>query len=139
MPPYFAGTSISGSTAASARRSRRVLRLTGATPFTDNRMSSGTMHTVGLPKGDWTDNLPQVRRGESTYGEPHMGAGEQKVIRLIQALEAAKPRSLILLEEPEITLHPDAQKGLAWYLMSLARRKGHQIIVATHSAALFET
>ena len=33
-------------TAASARRSRRVLRLTGATPFTDNRMSSGTMHTV---------------------------------------------------------------------------------------------
>lgn len=100
---------------------------------------SGTMHTVGLPKGDWTDNLPQVRRGESTYGEPHMGAGEQKVIRLIQALEAAEPRSLILLEEPEITLHPDAQKGLAWYLMSLARRKGHQVIVATHSAALFET
>jgi len=100
---------------------------------------SGAMHTVGLPKGEWQDYLPQVKRGESTYGEPHMGAGEQKVIRLIQALEAIQQRSLILLEEPEITLHPDAQRGLAWYLMSLARRKGHQIIVATHSAALFET
>ena len=33
-------------TAASARRSRRVLRLTGATPLTDSRMSSGMVHTV---------------------------------------------------------------------------------------------
>ena len=100
---------------------------------------SGSMHKVGLPKGDWTDSLPQVSRGNNTYGEPHMGAGEQKVIRLIQELEAIPTRSLVLLEEPEITLHPDAQKGLAWYLMSLARRKGHQILVATHSASLFET
>jgi hypothetical protein len=68
-----------------------------------------------------------------------MGAGEQKVINLVRSLEAMPVRSLILLEEPEITLHSDAQRGLAWYLMSLARRKGHQIIVATHSAELFET
>jgi predicted ATPase len=99
----------------------------------------GSMHQVGLPKGVWSDYLPQVKRGDHIYGEPHMGAGEQKVIRLIQALEAVPSSSLILLEEPEITLHPDAQRGLAWYLMSVARRKGHQIIVATHSDALFET
>ncbi|MBY4692771.1 AAA family ATPase [Burkholderia latens] len=99
----------------------------------------GKMHQVGLPKGNWKDHLPQVKRGEYIYGEPHMGAGEQKVIRLVQALEAIPQRSLVLLEEPEITLHPDAQRGLAWYLMSLARRKGHQILVATHSADLFET
>jgi len=68
-----------------------------------------------------------------------MGAGEQKVIRLLQVLEAVPAQSLILLEEPEITLHPDAQRGLAWYLMSLSYRKGHQIIVATHSTELFES
>ena len=100
---------------------------------------SGAMHTVGLSKSEWIDRLPQVTRSDSVYSEPHMGAGEQKVIRLIQALEAIDQSSLILLEEPEITLHADAQRGLAWYLMSLARRKGHQIIVATHSSALFET
>ncbi|WP_172425066.1 ATP-dependent nuclease [Vandammella animalimorsus] len=100
---------------------------------------AGSMHKVGLPKGDWSDSLPQVKKGDYTYGEPHMGAGEQKVIRLIQSLELLPDKSLVLLEEPEITLHPDAQRGLAWYLMSLARRKGHQIILATHSAALFET
>lgn len=98
----------------------------------------GTMHTVGLEKGDWRDSLPQVKRGEYTYAEPHMGAGEQKVIRLVRALEALPQGSLVLLEEPEITLHPDAQRGLAWYLMSLSRRKGHQIILSTHSSELFE-
>ena len=99
---------------------------------------SGTMHTVGLAKGDWSDDLPVVKRGEHGYAEPHMGAGEQKVIRLMRALEALPKSSLVLLEEPEITLHSDAQRGLAWYLMSLARRKGHQIILTTHSADLFE-
>lgn len=99
----------------------------------------GRMNTVGLAQGAWEENLPQVKRGAYTYGEAHMGAGEQKVIRLLQMLEAVPSRSLILLEEPEITLHPDAQRGLAWYLMSLSYRKGHQIIVATHSTDLFET
>lgn len=100
--------------------------------------AGGTMHTVGLAKGDWSEVLPQVTRGKNIYAEPHMGAGEQKVIRLVRALEALPNRSLVLLEEPEITLHPDAQRGLAWYLMNLARRKGHQIVLTTHSAELFE-
>lgn len=67
-----------------------------------------------------------------------MGAGEQKVVRLISTLEALPEKSLVLLEEPEISLHPDAQRGLAWYLMTLGRRKGHQIIIATHSTDIFE-
>lgn len=99
----------------------------------------GMMHTVGLERGAWRDNLPLVTRGPCGYAEPHMGAGEQKVIRMMRAIEALADRSLILLEEPEITLHPDAQRGLAWYLMNVARRKGHQIILSTHSAELFET
>ncbi len=100
---------------------------------------AGQNNVVGLPQGPWAETMPQVRRGVFTYGEPHMGAGEQKVIRLINALEQVPVRSLVLLEEPEITLHPDAQRGLAWYLMSLSRRKGHQIIVSTHSTEIFET
>jgi hypothetical protein len=99
---------------------------------------AGSMQTVGLEKGSWKDVLPLVKRGALGYAEPHMGAGEQKVIRLMKALEALPVRSLILIEEPEITLHPDAQRGLAWYFMNLAKRKGHQIILTTHSAELFE-
>ena len=68
-----------------------------------------------------------------------MGAGEQKVVRLVQTLEAIPDKSLIVLVEPEITLHPDAQRGLAWYLMALSARKGHQILIATHSSDIFDS
>lgn len=128
---------------------RSQIEVKGSAPFDQMLLASmtkvlgvpyeaGTMHTVGLQKGEWSDDLPLVKRGEYGYAEPHMGAGEQKVIRLMRALEALPHRSLVLLEEPEITLHTDAQRGLAWYLMSLAKRKGHQIIITTHSAELFE-
>lgn len=129
---------------------RAQIEVKKSAPFDDNLVSSmskilgipydaGTMHTVGLAKGDWSDDLPLVKRGQCGYSEPHMGAGEQKVIRIVRALEALPKSSLILLEEPEITLHSDAQRGLAWYLMNLARRKGHQIVLTTHSADLFES
>jgi predicted ATPase len=94
---------------------------------------------VRPPDNKWKDELPQISRASVTYGEPHMGAGEQKVVRLVRFLESLPKKSLVLLEEPEITLHPDAQRGLAWYLMALCNRRGHQIIVATHSAEMFET
>jgi hypothetical protein len=68
-----------------------------------------------------------------------MGAGEQKVVRLVEKIEKIPEKSLILIEEPELTLHPDAQIGLAWYLMAVAKRRGHQIIIATHSEYLFQT
>lgn len=95
-------------------------------------------HTVSVPNAQWSDKIPELRRGASTYTEGHMGAGEQKIVRLIASLEALPSKSLVLLEEPELTLHPDAQYGLAWYVMALARRKGHQIIIATHSPHIFE-
>lgn len=128
---------------------RSQIEVKESAPFDNNLVSSmskvlgvpyesGTMHTVGLAKGNWSDDLPLVKRGAYGYAEPHMGAGEQKVIRMMRALEALPNRSLVLLEEPEITLHPDAQRGLAWYLMNLTRRKGHQIILTTHSSELFE-
>lgn len=96
-------------------------------------------HSVGTSKNTWTEILPTVKRDNIVYSESHMGAGEQKVVRLIQDLEKLPEKSLVLLEEPEITLHPDAQRGLAWYLMTLSCRQGHQIIVTTHSPEIFET
>ncbi|MDP1525046.1 MAG: ATP-binding protein [Rhodocyclaceae bacterium] len=128
---------------------RSQIELKASAPFDANLITSmskvlgitydsGVMQTVGLEKGSWNDVLPLVKRGVLGYSEPHMGAGEQKIIRLMRALEALPERSLVLIEEPEITLHPDAQRGLAWYFMNLAKRKGHQIILTTHSAELFE-
>lgn len=99
---------------------------------------AAALHTVSVAAADWRDYIPQLTRGDDHYTEAHMGAGEQKIIRLVQFLENLPEKSLVLLEEPELTLHPDAQFGLAWYLMTLARRKGHQVLIATHSPHIFE-
>ncbi len=103
-----------------------------------NSYDGAEFHTVSAPNAQWTDEIPQLTRNGVSYTEAHMGAGEQKLVRLVRHLESLPRQSLVLLEEPELTLHPDAQFGLAWYLMTLAKRQGHQIIVATHSSAIFE-
>lgn len=103
-----------------------------------NPYEAARFHTVSAPNAQWTDEIPQLTRNGVSYTESHMGAGEQKLVRLVRHLEALPRKSLVLLEEPELTLHPDAQFGLAWYLMVLSKRQGHQIIIATHSSAIFE-
>ncbi|MGO9830211.1 MAG: ATP-dependent nuclease [Myxococcaceae bacterium] len=115
-----------------AREVESISRILGS-PY-----SGGRVNTVSTSKGEWEFDLPQLQRGGYVYSEPHMGAGEQKVVRLVARLEALPRNSLVLLEEPETTLHPDAQRGLAWYLMALAKRRGHQILIATHSTEIFQ-
>lgn len=72
-------------------------------------------------------------RGGITYSEIHMGCGEGRVQSMIHRLEAAPAKSLIVLEEPESALHQSAQFRLGTYLVELAIRKGHQILLTTHS------
>lgn len=103
-----------------------------------NTYQNASIHTVSVPDAAWTAEVPMLSRDGIRYAESNMGAGEQKLVRLVRVLEELPSKSLILLEEPELTLHSDAQYGFAWYLMTLARRKGHQIIVATHSEQIFE-
>ena len=72
-------------------------------------------------------------RGGITYSEIHMGCGEGRVQSTIHRLEAAPAKSLLVLEEPESALHQSAQFRFGTYLVELAIRKGHQILLTTHS------
>jgi predicted ATPase len=69
-----------------------------------------------------------VKRGADSYSEANMGCGEGRVQHIIRALEALPEKSLVLLEEPETSLHPSAQHEFAKYLMDVCIRKRHQII-----------
>lgn len=80
--------------------------------------------------------LAMADRGGRRYSENHMGFGEGRVLYMVHRLEAAPAKSLILLEEPETSLHGDAQVRLAQYLVDVALRRGHQIILTTHSSAI---
>ncbi len=72
------------------------------------------------------------------YSENHMGCGEGRLIRMIDAIENAPEKSLIVIEEPETALHQDAQHNLAVYFLQVCKRKRHQIIVTTHSPSIVD-
>ena len=67
------------------------------------------------------------------------GTGIKKVVTLMVALSKLKARSdhiLILYDEPENSLHADAQHLLRALLESLASRSNFQVIYATHSPSM---
>ncbi|MEJ6555552.1 ATP-binding protein [Microbacterium esteraromaticum] len=70
------------------------------------------------------------------YSEAYAGSGEFAAIMLVRAISRAQPRSLILLDEPETSLHPGAQRELMAFIASECVRNKHQVVLATHAPAI---
>lgn len=68
-----------------------------------------------------------------TYSEAYAGSGEIAVIKLVNEILAVDEYSLILLDEPETSLHPAAQKRLIEFLLNQIKNKKLQVVVSTHS------
>lgn len=66
---------------------------------------------------------------------PAVGVGVSQVLPVVVACLLADPGTIILLEQPELHLHPKAQQQLADFLIACART-GRQLIVETHSEHL---
>lgn len=67
------------------------------------------------------------------------GTGIRKIMSLMAALLDIKPESehvYILFDEPETSLHSDAQHSLRFFLEELGSRKNIQVIYATHSPSM---
>ena len=77
-----------------------------------------------------------VTRDGSSYSEVNMGFGEGRSQYLVSNLEQLPDKSLVLIEEPETSLHPDAQFQFGQYLVDVSIEKGHQIFLTTHSEYL---
>jgi hypothetical protein len=74
-----------------------------------------------------------VHRSGVTYSEAHMGYGEGRSQYLINQLELLDDKALVLIEEPETSLHQSAQYEFGRYLVDVSIRKGHQIYLTSHS------
>ncbi len=72
------------------------------------------------------------------YSEAHAGSGEMAIVNLVNKVYNAQHNSLILLDEPEVSLHPGAQKRLIAFLLDQIRRKKHQIVICSHSPTMVE-
>lgn len=69
-------------------------------------------------------------------GAAELSDGTLRYLLLVTALLTPRPPSLLVLNEPETSLHPDLLRPLARLIAQTARRT--QIIVVSHAAALVQ-
>jgi hypothetical protein len=74
-----------------------------------------------------------LRTANLRYSEAFAGSGEFAVVMLVKTVTEAPDRSLILLDEPETSLHPGAQRSLVEFLARQVKLKRHQVVMATHA------
>lgn len=72
------------------------------------------------------------------YSEAFAGSGEAAVAKLIYKISRANNGSLVLLDEPEVSLHPGAQKRLVEFLLKQILRKHIQVVLSTHSPIIID-
>jgi len=68
-----------------------------------------------------------------TYSEAFAGSGEVAVTSCVIQILKAREDSLVLLDEPEVSLHPGAQERLLAFLVAQSKLKRLQVIFSTHS------
>lgn len=73
-----------------------------------------------------------------SYSEAFAGSGESAVAKLVHKIYQAEVGTLLLLDEPEVSLHPGAQKRLLEFILENVRDKGLQVVISTHSPAIVE-
>lgn len=61
-----------------------------------------------------------------------VGVGVSQILPVVVALIVAKPLQIVYLEQPELHLHPAAQRGLA-RLLAKAAKRGVRVVAETHS------
>ncbi|HTV88872.1 MAG TPA: AAA family ATPase, partial [Stellaceae bacterium] len=67
-----------------------------------------------------------------------VGYGVSQTLPVIVETLQANRRSMFLLQQPEVHLHPKAQAALGSYLGAVAKQKGLTIVVETHSDFLID-
>jgi predicted ATPase len=92
------------------------------------------VHFQRVSHGKRTSELAMLVKNGRQYSENNMGFGEGRVLHLVSLMEEAPAKSLFVLEEPETSLHEEAQHRLIHYFFDVCERRGHQIIFSTHSS-----
>lgn len=98
------------------------------------------LHEVGGKANELS--LALVDSLDNHVGISSRGAGVIKILKLLGPLfNVSRPsrHTLILFDEPETSLHADAQHALRQFLEELAESPLIQVIYATHSPAMINT
>ena len=72
-----------------------------------------------------TGELGLASRNGNIYSENNMGFGEGRLLYMVDLMENSPEQSLFVIEEPETSLHEDAQHHLANYFLVFFNRRHH--------------
>ena len=78
--------------------------------------------------------LFQTKVGQ--YSEAFAGSGEVAVTSCVVQVSKAQEGTLVLLDEPEVSLHPAAEERLLEFLVEASLRRKLQIVFSTHSPSM---
>lgn len=73
------------------------------------------------------------------HSEKQFSLGELCILKLVRSLRNCPNRSLVLIDELEMALHPRAQIQLYRYLEQVSRDKNLTVIFSTHSVSLLKS
>ena len=100
----------------------------------------GLIHSFEIREIAQGSNLyhARVRANESSPETmlTDVGFGVSQVLPMLVLLYYVPEGSIVLMEQPEIHLHPSAQSGLADVMLAVARGRNIQVIVESHSEHL---
>ena len=101
-------------------------------PMTFKHLEIENNHLLAVPD-------PEYKEIDSSLELDVLSSGEQKLILMFyDLLFKANSNSIVLLDEPESSLHLDWQRNLLSSVMKICEDKELQVIVATHSPAIVE-
>lgn len=86
--------------------------------------------------GTWGTTILFVDDRE--YSEFNSGSGEFIIATIVHKINTLNDGSILLLDEPEISIHPGAQKRFMKYLLKMILAKKLQVIISTHSPTIIE-
>lgn len=100
----------------------------------------GLIHSFELESLDDRETLYRVMIRRSEHSLPvlltDVGFGVSQVLPVLVLLAHASPGETVILEQPEIHLHPAVQSGLADIIIETAIARGVQVIIESHSEHL---
>lgn len=98
---------------------------------------SGTLLSHRIYDDSWAFSIRFVtENGE--YTEAGAGSGETSVVQIVRLFESANANSLLLLDEPETSLHPGAQRELLKFVLEQIWEKNLQVVISTHAPSLIK-
>ena len=137
--PYGSGFLVDIAQTNESTRTRRLEKITEALRFTTPRIVDLSFARDGTGKPHLQARYDHWRPDPALQDERDLSDGTLRLIGMLWLLqEATHSNRVVLLEEPELSLHASIIRQLPAILYRMTRGRGSQVILSTHSTEMLK-